>query len=348
MALVQMPKEVLTRIMEKLDFGSLLTLRKVCRDLRNFIEDVVPSSSISEIYVRINTTHISLRILDPQVISNDKSIEIKYRGHMKGCSIDKTSGIGKKKQLLGKEDFVNFFWKDFEQILKHQRSRLEVFSLVLEHYEYKMAAKNNQINARFLLPIMEKFEELLNSRIDPLKVKMLDFGIIEQHEAMWILPFIDERFLEKISIGNSKGLGRMNLKLGELVRLNQWKSAREVKINEFYISERLKSFEHFSKVEITMKVVNAETVRFLREIFHQNPAMKHFEIDYDPSRGRPDLRTLYGHRFDGSYDDENGGARWIFRIPKDSEDVISIRTNMHNWMCFTRVKLEDISDLRVQ
>ncbi|PIC29116.1 hypothetical protein B9Z55_020813 [Caenorhabditis nigoni] len=346
--LIQLPENVLIQIMEELDFRSLVSLRKVCHDLCNFIDDVIPSSGISEIYVRINTKKISLRFLDENIDFPDKSIQINYRNHKKGCSTSRNSSDGKKKKRVGLEDFVVFFWKDFETVMNHQKSILNKFSLVLEHYEEKMLEKKDQNLSEFSKEIMEKIKENLTSRTIPLKVKEIDFGIIDQMEMLQILPFIDSKHLEKISIGNSKGLGPQNIKIDDITKLTQWKSANEVIINyDFLISEPISNFEHFQKVEIHMKMIGADTVRVLRQTFQSSPNMNHFEIQYDPSRERQDLRTLFGHRFDGSYEDENQGARWIFKIRGDPKNVISIQTNMYSWLCLTRVQLVDIPNLRL-
>ncbi|UMM37366.1 hypothetical protein L5515_009148 [Caenorhabditis briggsae] len=346
--LIQLPENFLVQIMEELDFRSLVSLRKVCHDLCNFIDDVIPSSGISEIYVRINTKKISLRFMDDNIDFLDKSIQINYHNHKKGCSTVKNSSGGKKKKRVGLEDFVIFFWQDLETVLKHQKSILKNFSLVLEHYEEKMLEKKDQILTEFSKEIMEKIKENLTSRIVPLKVKEIDFGIIDQMEMLQILPFIDSKTVEKISIGNSKGMGPQNIKIDDITKLKQWKSASEIKINhDFYISEPISSFAHFQKVEIHMKMIGSDAVRVLRQIFQSSPNMDHFEIYYDPSRERQDLRTLFGHRFDGSYENENGGARWIFKIRGDPKNLISIQTNMHSWLCLTRVKLADIPNLRI-
>ncbi|EFO95200.1 hypothetical protein CRE_09442 [Caenorhabditis remanei] len=249
----------------------------------------------------------------------------------------------KKKQLRGDEDFVDFFWNDFETIMRHQKQILQKFSLVLEHYEYKF--EKMQTLVQFSSGILERLKKLLESRAIPLKVKVIDFGIIDQNELMPVLPFIDSSTLEKISIGNSKGLGSQNLKIDQLVRLEQWKLAKKVEINnEFWVSEPINSFANFSKVEISIKTINTETIRILRELFKTSPTMNHFEIYYEPQN--QDLRTLFGHRFDGSYEDEDNGARWFFRIPENMEDVISVQSNLFSWLRLSRERYSDLSEKR--
>lgn len=312
----------------------------MCRDLRHFIDDVIPSSSISEIYIRINTKHISLRIVDPNSRNDYKSTEIRYKNHKKGCSTVKNTGLKKKKQLRGNEDFVNFFWNDFDIILRHQKKTLQKFSVVLEHYEERF--EREQSLRQFSSGTLEKLKSSLKSRVIPLKTKDINFGIVDQNEMMQVLPFIDSTTLEKTSIGNSKGLGTQNLKIDQIVRLEQWKRAKEVKINEFWVSESLGSFANFSKVEISKKTINTETIRLLREIFKNSKAMNHFEIYYETQN--QDLRTLFGHRFDGSYEDEERGARWFFKIPDNKEDVISVQSNLYSWLKLSRVKYSDLPE----
>uniref|UniRef100_A0A1I7UWI9 F-box domain-containing protein n=1 Tax=Caenorhabditis tropicalis TaxID=1561998 RepID=A0A1I7UWI9_9PELO len=263
MSLLQIPLEILTNVLDHLDFRSLLICRKVCRDFRNIIDDVVPSSSITEILIRIN-----------------------------------------------KNEFLFDSWI-------HRNSGLKS-------------------------KIMERFEQNLKNRLRPLQVRTIDYGIINQKEMMTIFPFICTETLEKIVIGNSEGLGQKHLDINKIVKLEQWKKAKKVQFNEFFVSEPIRSFAHFSKVSISMDTVTTEIIKSLKEIFRDSPVMSYFEIYYNPSRYPQDLRSLFGHRFDGSFTDEDAGPRWFFKIPKNEIHVISVQSNLHSWLRLTRFKKEDL------
>lgn len=340
--LLNLPNEVLKPISENLDFRSILTLRKVCRDLRNFVDDVIPSSSIYEIAIRISTKRISLSFKD--LNSEENFTEIKYKNHKKGCSTIKNVGNKKMKKRVGQKDsnsFESIFWKDVSNILKFQKKILDKLSIVFEHYEHKSDKENFEM---FIKDLMEKFKEVLKTRPRPLKVKFMDYGIKNQMEMMTVLPYIDANVLEKIRISNSQGIGESPLIIYKIVELEQWKNAKEVAFNEFMISEDVKSFGHFSNVIInSMAILTTNTITSLKQIFQHSPTMNHFEIYYSPTDPQ-DLRTLFGHPFDGSYTDEDGGARWFFKISGNTEEVISIRSNLFTWFSLSRVKLSDLPE----
>lgn len=337
----QMPNEVLETISKHLDFRSILTSRKVCHDLRNFVDDVAPPSSVIEISIRINAKRIALSFKDSN--SEEKWTEIKYKNNRKGCSTVKNTGEKKMKKQVGKKDldsFESIFWEDFKFVLKHQKSILDKFGLVFEHYEHKMDGENLEI---FCKDVMEKFKTTLKTRPRPLQAKVVDYGIKSQLEVLTVLPYIDPSCLKKIVFGNSQGHGHKPLQIGEIVKLEQWKKAKEVNFNEFWISEPVQSFVHFSKVMInSIYTVTTETIRILREMFRTSPTINHFEIYYNPNREPQDLRTLFGHRFDGSYTNEDGGARWYFKIPNNTEDVISIQSNLFSWLVMSRMKISEL------
>uniref|UniRef100_A0A1I7UWJ0 F-box domain-containing protein n=1 Tax=Caenorhabditis tropicalis TaxID=1561998 RepID=A0A1I7UWJ0_9PELO len=246
------------------------------------------------------------------------------------------------KKRIGKEEesFVDIFWEDIKIILKHQKTILKQFSLVFEHYEYKFEKK--EYLTMFCAEIMERFEQNLKNRLRPLQVRTIDYGIINQKEMMTIFPFICTETLEKIVIGNSEGLGQKHLDINKIVKLEQWKKAKKVQFNEFFVSEPIRSFAHFSKVSISMDTVTTEIIKSLKEIFRDSPVMSYFEIYYNPSRYPQDLRSLFGHRFDGSFTDEDAGPRWFFKIPKNEIHVISVQSNLHSWLRLTRFKKEDL------
>ncbi|CAP25476.1 Protein CBG04844 [Caenorhabditis briggsae] len=63
-SLNEMPGVVLSAVMDHLDFRSILRMRKVCHDLRNFIDEVVPSSYMTRIIVTVRPYDVELILED--------------------------------------------------------------------------------------------------------------------------------------------------------------------------------------------------------------------------------------------------------------------------------------------
>ncbi|UMM37547.1 hypothetical protein L5515_009285 [Caenorhabditis briggsae] len=59
-SLLQMPDVVLSTIFKKVDLYTILVLRKVCVDLRNFIEEHKPESNIDHVIVTVNLESVNL------------------------------------------------------------------------------------------------------------------------------------------------------------------------------------------------------------------------------------------------------------------------------------------------
>ncbi|CAO4381063.1 unnamed protein product [Caenorhabditis nigoni] len=193
----KMPEVVLTAIMDYLDFRSIMFLRKVCRDFRTFIDEVVSSSSIKGMGLTVNEERIELGL-------EDSIVEFRKVTYFKpGQEVS--------------------FWKDLEMILKHQNYVLKYFNVNLKPPKDHQTL-DKSILANFHSGFLDKLQNLLSSRKTPLKSATLELEIGNQNEIMSVLPNIDSEKLEEILIYPA-ALPRMPvIKLDRVVETEQWKN----------------------------------------------------------------------------------------------------------------------------
>ncbi|PIC29126.1 hypothetical protein B9Z55_020819 [Caenorhabditis nigoni] len=235
----EMPDVVLTAIMDCLDFRSIMFLRKVCRDFRLFIDEVVPSSSIMGLALAVNQERIELGLQD---------------------SIAKF-----RKVLYSQPDQQVAFWKDFEMILKHQKSHLEYFTVALEPpKDYKTLDKSTleKLHSEFL----DKLQNLLTSRKAPLQAARLNLMAGDQNEIMSILPNIDSEKLEELLIYPAALPHMPVIKLDRVVETEQWKNAKELTTANFMVEDPLDKFTHFQKCSIWVDTISLKLLRSLKEV----------------------------------------------------------------------------------
>ncbi|CAL2047404.1 unnamed protein product [Caenorhabditis brenneri] len=127
--LLEMPDVTMLNILEKCDFKSVLTLRKVCHSLRNFIDDSCFKTDLDIIYITIDPTDFSVRcysmngtegmVLSQNWTSNDVKIILKMAQNSKLSEFTVTTNPNNVKGL-----------DDLEEILKNQTRPLQT-----EHFE---------------------------------------------------------------------------------------------------------------------------------------------------------------------------------------------------------------------
>ncbi|PIC29125.1 hypothetical protein B9Z55_020818 [Caenorhabditis nigoni] len=213
-------------------------LRKTCRDFRNFIDEVVPSSSI----IRLGLT------------ANEERIELEFEDSI----------VEFRRVKYYEPDQESAFWKDLEIILKHQKSVLKHFNVNLEPpIDHQTLGKS--ILANFHSGFLDKLQNLLRSRKIPLKSATLELEIGYQNEIMSVLPNIDSEKLEKILI--YPVIPHMPvIKLDRVAETDQWKRAKELGIANFMVEEPLEKFAHFERCRICVDTISLESLRQLKEV----------------------------------------------------------------------------------
>lgn len=186
-----------------------------------------PIRSITNIEIKIKSDQIS--------ISYDNNYPVIYQKIQNGCLKITQSWYRTTKIFVEDQDFISIFCMDFEEILKENDFNLDYFRFIF-HYGME------QNSEKFL----EIFEKILKSKPRPLPVKFLHLEIFDQKDILSILPY----FLPN-NIFIIDALRRFKLlKLEEIMKLEQFKNAKELEIWRFYVHADVKDFVHFKRCTV--------------------------------------------------------------------------------------------------
>ncbi|CAO4381277.1 unnamed protein product [Caenorhabditis nigoni] len=304
-SLLQMPDVVLSTILKEVDLYTVLVLRKVCVDLRNFIEDHKPESKIDHVSVTVNldSVHFTMPF---------NTINVIYEKRNNGCYIIGKYGYNKKQVLVENSDFLELFLDDFKIVLNNQKMPIPHF-----YFNFKEAMANE---------FLQKLDQSLKTWDHHVPVKRLYMGTCDQKEVVTLVSNLNSQLLESFEISCSES---MKMAIDEIVRLEHWKNLKQIEMSNLVTDLPLHYFSGMARVSICRIFVSGEDVALLKEIFSQYPSMIKFHIrsecvnkpQYDRILGKSQVgRSLYGGRLD----------KWLCEID-DKTVQFSLFGSMDNW-----------------
>ncbi|KAF1754143.1 hypothetical protein GCK72_020703 [Caenorhabditis remanei] len=304
--LLDMPENVMLKITEAVGFPSILTLRKVCRDYRNFIDDKTPNINLTRLFITVNLKRIEL-----YCGTSKKDKEIYYVKHPGGFVINHNFG---RDHIMENEEISSVFLRDFELIIKHQKSALEYF-----HFNSGSMTNEEEFH-QFISPIFSETMKILKSRPRPLKVKEFKMNAFREEHVMSILPFLDANLLTNISMDHTDyGAFEKNdtvMKLNKILELPQWKNATNLDISHLYVTEPVEKFLGFTKVTIWKKSVSGNDLLSIKKKFlSPNNQTEEFSIFY--------LDFVDCQILGVSIMDYLGDQHWYYRT-KNNEKILKI------------------------
>lgn len=322
MSIQKMPDDLLMAIMNNLDFRSIMNLRKTCRDFRNFIDDVIPSSSMITIDITVKKNEIELSLYD--------------------------SKIAFRRVQYPKKDNKYFFWKDLELLLKHQKEPLDYFNMTLDIPDSERKLSKfllEKVHAKFL----QRLHQLLKSLKAPIPVRKLYMCVGDQDEVMMVLPHVNAQKLEEISIFPGRGKYWQVFKLDRVIQTEQWKMAKQLQTINFMVEEPMESFTHFDRCQIYIETLTPEIVKMLKEAFIHSPSLECFSLNFEPTYKSYELKRMLASIFEHSFEDPNyAESGWYSVIPEDREHVLQCRTTHFSWFNFSREKLSVVRKLQAE
>uniref|UniRef100_A0A1I7ULH9 F-box domain-containing protein n=1 Tax=Caenorhabditis tropicalis TaxID=1561998 RepID=A0A1I7ULH9_9PELO len=314
-----MPDRVLEKIISFAGFQSLLTLRKTCQDFRVFVD---------ESFSKVNCTSISLDFRPDKItfisnFSDREDEEITYRKHENGCVI--------QQKLIENADFVDSFFEDFQLLLNFLELPLPRSSLKFEY--------TNDETDQYILSIQKKIKTVLESRSSKFQVEKFIMNAFNESQVLSILPFLDSKFLKEIWILDSEfwlGVDQI-MEINEVVKLAQWKSARQIVIRRCIPNESVQYFSHFKVAFIAFFMLNAEDVETFKKVFLQSKSLKKLRFEYANFNEKQQF-------FDnlGPPSKSNSEENWYFKIQNTDKALHISHNPQYKNIVFTRIELSSV------
>ncbi|EGT37025.1 hypothetical protein CAEBREN_02728 [Caenorhabditis brenneri] len=288
--LLSMPGKVMLKILEKSDYRSILTLRKVSRDLRHFIDDVKPEFHIDTVEVHLYPGKIYLFLHD---LANKKSTRIHYE--QVGDNVKLTSGKKwKKENLVENCSSLQYFCDDLASIFHYQKETLSSFSL---HWQ--------EIPLELQL-FLEKAK---------LRTRCLAITTGSPDEVMNVLPYFGG--IHEICLYDSGEEIIWNM--AKIIKTEQWKNAKMLEAKSFKVDVPLENFRQFINADITIKSVSSGGLKMLKEVFLKTPDFKYFNINFETLLDKDNLYYAFGL----TYFENSRFREWYFKMP-NSDKVLKL------------------------
>lgn len=290
--LLQMPDVVMNTILRKSDFRSILVLRKVCRDLRNFIDDQAPESHLEHVSISIDANHVHLNM--PFNV-----MEVKYEKGNNGCMLYGRYGYAKLEKFMEGVCFFDLFLNDFQVIMRNQKVPITYFSM---HFNFK-----NDL-------MLKKLELSMTSWLRPLPIKRLSIRTRSQQEVMSFLPNVDMESLEMFSSNPLK------MDISQIVKTDQWRKLKILDMTKLTTSESFSSFGHLQRAMIDREYMMGPDMAELKKIFLTSASLKTFMIS-TKYVNKPQFDTVLGPSV--RENDRLGRQKsiWMCNVPNSKETI---------------------------
>lgn len=319
-SLSEMPDVVMNIILDKVGFRGIMTLRKVCHDFRNFIDLNIPEAYLDAVDLQISIDSVFIHLF-----SNPEYEQIYYKKHEKGCLVT----CQEKEKLVENIDFVPLFFKDFNILLKHQKSLISGF------HTFNDCTKDKDTAIEFSNSLKKLLE------IQKLKVRYLNLGAVDQQEFMSILPFVDPSFLKIINF-HTTSFKSMQLDLHAISKLDQWKNAEKLKLRNFFITSGARHLEHFSNIHAPFEKFSGDDVFLLKEAAIHNPKFESYHIEFQTFENKDQLFHYFGLPYFPLESSGENKKRWFFLIPNKKKILEIVFYQVFKTIYYNLIDLADL------
>ncbi|CAL2048754.1 unnamed protein product [Caenorhabditis brenneri] len=302
-----MPQLILEKIVVGLDFVSLQCLRKASDSLHNHVDDTAPEANLYDVYVSADADSITTiyRGRDENSIFSTK---VSYKIEQTGCLV----ASGERSKLLNGENYAEVAVKDLILILKHHFG-------VINHFHVEFPFSDPTCVAQ--VPIFNQFlltlHDYLESRTAHLKVKRFHMTLANIDQLMNVYPFLEAGVLERTSIckfsgremqrevernpgrGNYEDETNLNeegetLNVDRLVQLEQWKSCKDIVIDDFVVTAPLANLVNLSQGTVASEAVSLADLEVIRDAALFSDCPRHLYIRFKRLVDVNDISTKYG------------------------------------------------------
>lgn len=241
--------DALDAIMKFVDVKGIMTLRKVCHHLRNYMIRKVPDIKLKQLEIRYGIDSASI---------GSNGLLLSYQQNDANCQLIISGHRMRKRKILKNSNFRNLFVNDAKLFIKHQKSVLDCFWF-----------RRNPVDPQ----PFEEIQEMLKEReTNHLKVKTLFLHIQNQDNIMAVLPYLDPDEINTIQL-TSDG-DNIHLEMEKVIELDQWKKAEELRLYGCWTSIPIEHLIHFEDCSVHLDTISLEQFKVLKEKFLEPTSRK--------------------------------------------------------------------------
>ncbi|CAL2035529.1 unnamed protein product [Caenorhabditis brenneri] len=282
--LMDMPKEIIAKMIAELDWEDRFTLQKVCRRLRSLVTN--QPIRLSKLFFQVFETHAKLKF-------NNQSVD--YHEAFNGLLVVS----GNKYKHLERIDDWRVALNDL--IVALQLPKLVVKKLFFEFNFFLSRSKRERV-----VETTGAATKLLSRRAH---VKYLSVLIQNQEEILTILPYLEPGVLESIEI---RHFDKDNyIDFDQIVELDQWKQARNLWADS--IDCHVSHLKHFSKIQVTLPFVTVQDIIELKDALSTSDHFKSCRLSLFPTVDIEKLQLEMGRGTQKDFVIEYGVSHVSFR-----------------------------------
>ncbi|CAL2047481.1 unnamed protein product [Caenorhabditis brenneri] len=291
--LIDMPEDSMRHILERCDFVSIQRLRKTCHTFRNFIDETKPSQ-LNDLDISGHHGRVSLEFsenADDKLYPASTKVQLDYNDLGDGNTMITWHFMdGKRDKIIENSNNLDVFSRDFGTVLGCTQS------------------KWNRISTWCHEDVLKIVREHLLSLTSPSKVHTLSISSHEcqSHVVEFLQSFCPDA-LNRLHFTSPYEKWNMS----EMVKLEQWKKAKELNMILVIASAEIESYFHFETAYILFGNVMVDDLCKLKELFLNTPSItKHFKLEGFNSLNKDILATTLGEPY---ISEDPDSSYWYFQ-----------------------------------
>ncbi|CAO4381627.1 unnamed protein product [Caenorhabditis nigoni] len=328
-SIIEMPELVMEKIVGVSDFKSVLTLRQVCRDFRNFIDRLndskLPDSKFKLIRISADIDvpdDNENKIMFDFVDSEGSFYRFKY------SESENSRKFKDKTTILENSNIVDVAIQDLELILKFQKSILECLSFCFDDLQLQ----NDSSLYEFPVKLSNMFEKI-NRKF---KTKELSIEAYSQSQIMSFLPLVDPDSLRKLNFNSEDD--ELEFEINEIVKTEQWKKAERLNCDINVLNLKVEEICHFLSCSLITDSITAKDLDFLRKTFLGSSKFEKLSLELNDFNEQEDLSNIWGEAFETVY-----SIIWYFRM-KDCQETILMIAIQQEYISFDTIQIRYVPD----
>ncbi|PIC29748.1 hypothetical protein B9Z55_021240 [Caenorhabditis nigoni] len=322
-SIMEMPELVMEKIVGFSDFKAVLTLRQVCRDFQNFIDDLkdskLPDSEISEIEIisKKDENKIILRFMhSPGDYHRVEYSEMENSRSFESEEEEEENPRRKTITDLGGSNVVDVAIRDLELVLRFQKSKL--FTSYFQFDDFRL------LNDSTIHTLPTRLSNMFNVSCPRIKTREIRMKVYDSSQILPILQFADPTNLSLLEICSMDN--NMEVDSKEIVETDYWKKANEVHCDFHMSNLKVEDVCHFYNITLKTNSFNAKDMDTLKKAFLSLPEHSIYDSwtirlkDFNES---DELSNLWGPPFDFGF-----ATAWHFRLKDLKKNVLQIYSEM--------------------